>query len=1782
MLLHYGFDELESSLKCPTELKRIILNCIKTHKRSLPALINQGLHPFSALSNAISWEANCDINRYLHESSGDMRIDFKLQAFGLQLSQGLYRQEAAGKTGLACLMIGEVPNHMVINLSGGKADPEGKSNYGKRFACNFLEPHNCLPTAIGRIIFSRDSTDSSQFLYMSDIQAQHYQEKFAAKSQRNKSLQEPIRIRNLGPHTKFRVQFKRAVSQMELARPRRFGIDPKLIAPHHRKRTAYRQIRRMRAIQQEHVCARADHRSGLAFHYGSKAVAGNLTSGGPPERIDFSMAKTLANLPNGTLDFNRCPPHFSAAFIESIDFNSIVPCFKHLKPNVVSLLPLLLAQLVHHYNSPAGIATLSQDNPLLMSPLWSDEGGILYRKMLHSHLLGAMHGPSEIIAPELRDMEADDSVCQKQILKNSAASLEVGISIARKLNIETTGTLNEQCLRDTKIVYREVTGSDMCAEAAGSAAAESVLANTGHTVASPAGTGTVVSPTRETMALPYEDFAHAADQVARPTMMSFRVLEQSPPPFEIPLTMACKFCWTRMHWKGGDRMGLWRDKKASDISSLVTGVERQRSRELFNKALVVSQMLLGTNSFADVDRVGVSTAWKLVSQKVTRIWGFDLLGSGETAIRSIHNIMRGKDTQISKEDCNQHWKDCIESSWTADDCESNGDDAVIEIDEQHEDQNNDVPITSETDTANALAMSSMASPSLSAAPVEGIECFVCEKCTLLRLFPDWSKYMEHARQHLAISVQKSWKFIKDEVRVVQGIKGSGKTSGYVKNGSLVYKRYNEHEKLGFLKQRIMYRNHLRQNDHVVFVGDSSLKQTACVIDPQIQPIQRVMCVKVALLADIGKVIMCPVSQIISVTSSAIQSITSPSKAESSLLSIWGPLTMTPSSPHKVFPKIQSTQRPKVNAETHSSPKTLTKRLLFKPSSSSETDTSVMQIPQATKAVICDSHSSPQTRAPAVPQSPRLTRNLRSVELHTEFMLRATESNCLCCHKHWLRAPAYPGLYKEWRISNQTFLDIDYGMRFGLIYPRHVHLILEMYPVLDESNRCFFMTLGIATDLDPFHLQCAFRRHVKKLQSKPMSLKSTNLRNLAIVLEEGLDENQPVDSALLSFCWPPALERFQITIISCRPITKKGSPYTLTIFDPTPDVKKQSIVLKVENGHYTLLRQLVSSTVELSKLFSPDSVNRPPFLHIECPTLQMPDIDKYQVFSSSNAYLASALPGSIPRLQDRIRIWKTLKHLIPDDFRKKENSGSTNKKTQHEHTGSLQWDSWDLIRRALVSGLGASVGTDKPGSASYTRSTVPRFCGASNTTADSHSNCCFLDIGSEIGRGLYAMLGDPNIIHIAGIEIQQEMFAVSVSIFEGVRRICLQEGLRMPQVTLLNSCMLKRCPELDVLYSFADIIWINNFVFDRDIYFSETKDATSDRHVSKQFDKNSRFLSPNLAARLRTALRDSTCLAVFVPQSFHVDFAVQSKVSVGVTWGQPSSVHTAHILKNYHRIQIHNELHLICANHSEASRYEKLLKAYCEGLSTVLATALHSEPAALAERMIDGHLVIDDDTETRTEHEQDWPQDIPRIASRGPKTFIGLEELVCIQHTAWFNSALIGEFKYALQKSFPDVYILNEYCHVGYLQELMLQGTTKKNKSILKSITGASVVLFIFNLDGVHWIAARICKRTASVCVMDSFQNPNDDVIQSLQELAKQYWKIDLRPYSAKVPHQENSYDCGPLACLFALFLAQTAVDTIRNPVALTYNSKSTAREMRIRILADLYAGCITKLQPSAQ
>jgi hypothetical protein len=132
----------------------------------------------------------------------------------------------------------------------------GIHGYGKRFAPNWLEVENCFPTAVGRILFSRSASDDSTYLYMSETEAARYEQSTASKIARNEGLQQPVRVRANGPHTKFRVHFTRGIQKM-VSRGHRMHHHPSFITPHGRKRTSYKQLKRLHRVSQQDINDRA-------------------------------------------------------------------------------------------------------------------------------------------------------------------------------------------------------------------------------------------------------------------------------------------------------------------------------------------------------------------------------------------------------------------------------------------------------------------------------------------------------------------------------------------------------------------------------------------------------------------------------------------------------------------------------------------------------------------------------------------------------------------------------------------------------------------------------------------------------------------------------------------------------------------------------------------------------------------------------------------------------------------------------------------------------------------------------------------------------------------------------------------------------------------------------------------------------------------------------------------------------------------------------------------------------------------------------------------------------------------------------------------------------------------------------------------------------------------------------------------------------------------------------------------------------------------------------------
>jgi Ulp1 family protease len=66
----------------------------------------------------------------------------------------------------------------------------------------------------------------------------------------------------------------------------------------------------------------------------------------------------------------------------------------------------------------------------------------------------------------------------------------------------------------------------------------------------------------------------------------------------------------------------------------------------------------------------------------------------------------------------------------------------------------------------------------------------------------------------------------------------------------------------------------------------------------------------------------------------------------------------------------------------------------------------------------------------------------------------------------------------------------------------------------------------------------------------------------------------------------------------------------------------------------------------------------------------------------------------------------------------------------------------------------------------------------------------------------------------------------------------------------------------------------------------------------------------------------------------------------------------------------------------------------------------------------------------------------------------------------------------------------------------------------------------------------------------------------------------FRCFKVPAPHQQNAVDCGPLACMFLLFLTQNDITPVTK---LEYSSIPTAAEMRMRMFADIRQGSVTLL-----
>ena len=112
-------------------------------------------------------------------------------------------------------------------------------------------------------------------------------------------------------------------------------------------------------------------------------------------------------------------------------------------------------------------------------------------------------------------------------------------------------------------------------------------------------------------------------------------------------------------------------------------------------------------------------------------------------------------------------------------------------------------------------------------------------------------------------------------------------------------------------------------------------------------------------------------------------------------------------------------------------------------------------------------------------------------------------------------------------KHASFVQDDFAVSFQ-IFLRSIPPALQMTPSAIETNRCFFLHLGVAVGIHPFALQCAFRIRTRQLMARPSTGDFEKELLSSIIQPAAL-----VDANALAFLWPQEFSQTRLCILSGR-------------------------------------------------------------------------------------------------------------------------------------------------------------------------------------------------------------------------------------------------------------------------------------------------------------------------------------------------------------------------------------------------------------------------------------------------------------------------------------------------------------------------------------------------------------------------------------------------------------------------------------------------------------------------
>jgi Ulp1 protease family, C-terminal catalytic domain len=418
----------------------------------------------------------------------------------------------------------------------------------------------------------------------------------------------------------------------------------------------------------------------------------------------------------------------------------------------------------------------------------------------------------------------------------------------------------------------------------------------------------------------------------------------------------------------------------------------------------------------------------------------------------------------------------------------------------------------------------------------------------------------------------------------------------------------------------------------------------------------------------------------------------------------------------------------------------------------------------------------------------------------------------------------------------------------------------------------------------------------------------------------------------------------------------------------------------------------------------------------------------------------------------------------------------------------------------------------------------------------------MDAGSESGKGMYRMMSNKRITHVAGVELQKPWFDASCHIMAHLRKEFKRRRFRMPAVTIVHSCMCANIQELKYLYSITALLWMNNYVFHKIQYFAITMTNKKQPQplVSKCTD-----LTTNAAFQFSENFQSVSYVAVHNPAGFNEmwNYYAFKPFEVQVTWG--STLCEVTILRHIEHLKITEHGEPVKAKgkpqkyfYSIPAPTRRELQSWDDSMtqwSNLLPTLYSAKTAAI-----------------RAQHERP----LARKHNLHWAYLVSLTDLTCLPMD------LMSAYTMLMNDAFSSIIAANLSCSLG------------------TRILRKGILVGCWYVPNCHWLAVKVDLRKNYVAIADSLRNTfrhvHNEVHLKVDEMAKAAGHTQtLERYSIVVPDQGNATDCGVLTCLFMLHMAQT---DITPSTRLEYESKPTAQFMRKRIFADIAAGTITPLK----